>query len=39
MDKTESEDKVILGNQRKCGIQSDIGSAYYIGLVVDMQKP
>jgi hypothetical protein len=28
-----------LGNQRKCGIQSDIGSAYYIGLVVDMQKP
>jgi hypothetical protein len=38
MDKTESEDKVILGNRQKCGIQPDMGSAYYIGLVVDMQN-
>jgi hypothetical protein len=34
MDKTEAEDKVILGDQRGCGIQPDMGSAYNIGLVV-----
>jgi hypothetical protein len=38
MDKAEPEDKVILGNRRECGIQSDMGGAYYIGSIVDMQN-
>jgi hypothetical protein len=39
MDKTEPEDKIVLGNERECGIQPDMGSTYYIGVVVDMKNP
>jgi hypothetical protein len=39
MDKTEPEDKVILGDEQKRGIQPDMGSAHYIGVTVDMQNP
>ena len=38
MDKTEPEDKVILGNEHERGIQPDMGSAHYIGIIVDMQN-
>jgi hypothetical protein len=37
MDKAEPENKDVLGNERECGIQPDMGSAYNIGFVVDMQ--
>jgi hypothetical protein len=39
MDKAEPEDKDILGNQRECGIQPNMGGAYYMGLVVYLQNP
>jgi hypothetical protein len=32
VDKTDSEDKVILGNRQKCGIQPDMG-AYKIRFI------
>jgi hypothetical protein len=38
MDKTEPEDKVVLGDEQKRGIQPDMGSAYYIGITVDKQN-
>jgi hypothetical protein len=28
-----------LGNQRECGIQPNMGGAYYMGLVVYLQNP
>jgi hypothetical protein len=38
MDKTESEDKVVLGNQWECGIHANMGGAHYIGTLVDKQN-
>jgi hypothetical protein len=39
VDKTEPEDKGVLGDQRKRGIQSDMGGAYHSCFIMDMQNP
>jgi hypothetical protein len=36
MDKTEPENKVVLGNEHECGVQPYMGSPYYIGFIVDI---
>jgi hypothetical protein len=38
VDKTEFEDKVVLGDQRERGIQSDMGGAYHKCVIMDMQN-
>jgi hypothetical protein len=39
MDKTEFEDKIILGNQQECGIHSNMGGAHSFCFTVDLQNP
>jgi hypothetical protein len=38
MDKTESEDKVVLESRWERGIQPDMGGTCYTGAVMDMQN-